>query len=227
ALERWAAGHVGGFVAASLLAMTAREDVALAVVGLGLVAALSGCRRPGLLLVAGGLGAICACLMICARYGSGAPTFASRYPVLAGAPTDLLAALLRPQVREYALTLWLSGGWLAWLTPLALVPALPGLALNVFSSSPWMAAGKAHYSALVLPFVVAGAAAGLGCIARWQTTLQMHQVWGARWLLPLAGGALLVSSGLGYLRAGAGPLAANYAPLTVTDHAVTAAELRA
>ena len=40
-------------------------------------------------------------------------------------------------------------------------PGVPALASNAFPTSPWMAAGKAHYSGLVLPFVALGAAAGL------------------------------------------------------------------
>ncbi len=227
ALERWAAGQSGAFVAAALLAMTAREDVALAVVGLGVVAAVRGCRRPGLLLVAVGLAAIVATLWIFVRYGSGGPTFAARYPELTSRPAVFVDALLRPEVRQYALTIWLGGGWLAWLMPLAVVPALPSLALNALSSSPWMAAGKAHYSALVLPFLVAGAAGGLGWVARRQRALAAHRVPGAGLWLPVAGSLLLLTSVVGYLRAGAGPLAANYAPVTATDHARAAAAIMA
>ena len=56
----------------------------------------------------------------------------------------VLESLGRPEVREYALTLLLSGGWLALLSPLSLLPARPSLALNAFSNSGWMASGKAH-----------------------------------------------------------------------------------
>ena len=61
----------------------------------------------------------------------------------------------------YLGTLALSGGWLGLVSPLALLPAFPAVALNVLSTSPWMAAGKAHYSSLILPFIGVGAAAGL------------------------------------------------------------------
>ena len=51
-------------------------------------------------------------------------------------------------------------------SPLTLVPLAGMLALNVFSSSPWMESGRAHYSALVLPFVAIGGAAGAGWLPR-------------------------------------------------------------
>ena len=107
----------------------------------------------------------------------------------------------------------LSGGWLGLSAPLALLPALPSLALNALSSSPWMAAGKAHYSGLVLPFIAAGAAAGL------------QRLRPAPRLLHLASLGLILSSLAAYLLEGAGPLAANYAPTSVNDHASRAAAL--
>jgi hypothetical protein len=100
----------------------------------------------------------------------------------------------------------LGGGWLGLLAPLALLPALPSLALNALSASPWMAAGKAHYSGLVLPFVILGAAAGL------------HRLRGQPRIQSFAAVALLVTCLVGYLAQGAGPLAANYAPPWLTRH---------
>ena len=104
----------------------------------------------------------------------------------------------------------LSGAWLGILSPFALLPALPTLASNSLSGSPWMAAGKAHYSGLVLPFVALGAAAGL---ARLRSV--PHGV-------PIASALLVLGSVVAYLGAGAGPLGANYAPAVVTEHALRA-----
>jgi alpha-glucosidase (family GH31 glycosyl hydrolase)/uncharacterized membrane protein len=226
AIERLAAGSARTFVVAALAAMSAREDVALAVAGLGLAAALGGRRRPGLLLLALGMGwTLVSFVGIIRTYSGGFSPFVVRYPAVLNGPAGLAEALARPEVGEYAITLLLSGGWLALLAPLALIPAVPHLALNVFSSSPWMAAGKAHYSVLVLPFVIAGAAGGLGRIARWRWRRPADSGPGPRWPAYLAAGALLSASGLAYLMAGAGPLAANYAPPTVTEHAGTVASV--
>jgi alpha-D-xyloside xylohydrolase len=219
AVERWAAGQPRVSVVAALIAMSAREDVAPAVACLGLVMALQGARRLGLSLLALSAVMIGGSIWLLRAYGGNAPPLALRYEALLHLPDSLVAALTRPEVGSYLLNLALSGGWLACLAPLLAVPALPSLVLNVLSSSPWMAAGKAHYSVLMVPFIIAGAAGGLGRIGCWQCALQSRHVRGARWLRSVAIGGLLVASGAGYLRAGAGPVAANYAPATVTAHA--------
>jgi Predicted membrane protein (DUF2079) len=152
--------------------------------------------------------------LVIRSYSGGVSPFDVRYGATLGAGPDAAwAALGRPAVFGYLGTLALSGGWLGLLAPLALVPAVPGLALNVLSTSPWMAAGKAHYSSLILPFIAVGAAAGLQCLRG--RPLRLH----------LATGALVLGSVVGYLLEGAGPLGGNYAPATVTEHARQAAML--
>jgi alpha-D-xyloside xylohydrolase len=227
AVERWAAGQPGACLVAALLAMSAREDVAPVVAGLGLVIALRGPRRLGLGLVGLAAVAIVASSAILRAYSGDAPPLAVRYAALLDPPGSMVAALARPLVGDYLVLLLLSGGWLACLAPLLAIPAVPALALNVFSSSPWMAAGKAHYSVLVLPFLVAGAAGGLGCVARWQGHGSRRRWRGSGWPLRLVAGALLLTSALAYLQGGAGPLAANYAPARVTEHARLAREIAA
>ena len=76
-----------------------------------------------------------------------------------------------------------------------------------------MAAGKAHYSGLVLPFIVLGAAVGLGTLR------------GRRDLQRAASGALVLTSVAGYVIAGAGALGGNYAPASLTEHALSAAKI--
>jgi alpha-D-xyloside xylohydrolase len=227
AIERWAARKPKACVVAALLAITAREDVALEVAGLGLVIALHGAPRLGLLLGSVATVAMGAGVLVIRAYAGDTPPLAVRYESLLNPPGSLLTALARPEVGAYLVVLILSGGWLACLAPLAAVPALPALALNVFSSSPWMAAGKAHYSVLILPFVIAGAAGGLGRLARLPGLSWWRDGRGSGWVPRLVTGVLVLISGLGYLHGGAGPLAANYAPATVTEHARLAMELAA
>ncbi|TME27963.1 MAG: DUF2079 domain-containing protein, partial [Chloroflexi bacterium] len=146
--------------------------------------------------------------VIIKTYSGGVSPFEVRYGATLGAGwAPAMEALTRKSVLDYAGTLLLSGGWLGLLAPLALLPALPGLALNALSTSPWMAAGKAHYSGLVLPFVAVGAAAGL-----WQ--LRHHPR-----LVRLASLGLIASSLVGYFLEGAGPFGGNYAPAVIDDHA--------
>ena len=181
----------------------------------GVMATSQNWNLAGLAFLGLGLGSTILAALVIRSYSGGVSPFDVRYGATLGAgPGAALAALGRPGVLGYLGTLALSGGWLGLLSPLALLPALPGLALNVLSSSPWMAAGKAHYSSLILPFITIGAAAGL-------LRLRYHRPS----LMHLAIGALVVTSAVGYLREGAGPLGGNYAPAVVTAHALRAEAL--
>ena len=122
-----------------------------------------------------GLGWAIVCVgVIIPFYSGGAISpFTARYAELGGSPGALLRTLVeRPSAYVAVLsrqevvgdlgTLLLSGGWLALLAPEMLLPVAPILALNILSNSPWMAAGRAHYSASVLPLVIAAAIVGAG-----------------------------------------------------------------
>jgi uncharacterized membrane protein len=217
-LERLLVGrHPVQALVAAALAATAREDVAAVLVGVGIALLLLRNKHSGAIPVWVGasyvlIGAACAVgdLLVIRHYSGGLSPFESRYD-----SASLVQMFSRPSVSRYATTLLLSGGWLGVLAPLALLPAVPILALNVLSSSPWMASGQAHYSALVLPFITLGAAAGL---ARLRTS---------KLLLHGAALTLTATSLVGYLSTGAGPLAANYAPAVVTDHALHASAIAA
>jgi uncharacterized membrane protein len=215
-LERWvvARAPIQALVAAALAA-TAREDVGPVVAALGLVLLVWERRKssPGLGLIALGLGWTILSLLVIRKYSGGVTPFEVRYgPTLGAGLVSSLAALGRRTVLGYLQALVLDGGWLGLLAPLALLPALPTLALNALSSSDWMAAGKAHYSALALPCVTLAAAAGL------------RRAFTLRASLGGAAAALLVlGSLLGYVQAGAGPFGANYAPAALSDHASRAA----
>ncbi len=219
------------------LAATAREDVGLVIAALGVaillrdvarstllrklgtLRELSGPQRTGryagLALLGLGLGASILGALVIRSYNGGLP-FDARYAETVGRGIEgSLAALVRPGVLGYAQILLASGGWLGLFAPLALVPALPSLALNVLSTSPWMAAGKAHYSGLVLPFIVLGVAAGIRRV-RTRTKPRLVHVLSA---------GLVLSSGLGYVLEGSGPLGGNYAPASLTQHALRAEQL--
>ncbi len=164
-------------------------------------------------------------LAIMRVYGGGAASpFVVRYASLFGGPSSAFEALRQAPVTEYLQTIVLSGGWLGVLAPLSLAPALPLLAMNVFSSSPWMSAGRAHYSALMLPFLVIGAASGLGLLTRLTSNNARASL---RFLPGAAAAGLMATSTFAYIESGAGPLAANYSPAEVTSHGVTARAIAA
>jgi uncharacterized membrane protein len=202
---------------AGVLAASTREDVGLVVAVLGVTLVISRrYRRTGVTLVLLGLASTILSVAVIRSYSGELSPLGVRYGATVGSGLGpILWAVTRPAVLEYAATLVLSGGWLGLLSPLALLPMLPPLGLNVLSSSPWMAAGKAHYSALVLPFIAVGAAAGFRCLR------------GRPRVRSLAAATLIATSIFGYLLEGAGPLAANYAPALLTEHAATAATMAA
>jgi uncharacterized membrane protein len=217
ALERVSAGRRLTSLAVAALALSAREDVGPVVVGLGVLAAFGmRQRRVGAVLVGLGVAWTGVCLAVLRAYGGGGVSpFSERYAaIVANGPPALLDALARPADLGYLSTLALSGGWLGLLAPAALLPSLPSLAINLLSSSPWMASGRAHYSGLVLPFVAAAASAALASPR-------------VRRLRPTLAVCLVASCGLAYLLAGAGPLGADYAPAEVTAHARVADALAA
>jgi uncharacterized membrane protein len=202
---------------AAALAATAREDVAPVLGVLGLVLLLTHRpRRLGLALFTLGVTWTLLALAEIRAYSGGASPFDVRYGATLGSgPSATLTALTRPEIVDYARTLLFSGGWLGILAPLSLLPALPSLALNTLSTSPWMATGQAHYSGLVLPFVILGAAAGLRRLNP-RPRLQVA-----------AGAALVLTTLAAYLTQGAGPFAANYAPAALSTHARAARDLAA
>jgi len=201
-LERMlVAGRPSQSLVAVGIALTAREDVGpvVAFIGMSLIA-LQAPRRPALLMVALGLSWTLVCALIIGHYSGGVSPLVVRYAGALGRPLDV----------GLFSTLLLTGGWLAAVSPLSLLGALPTLAIDALSSSPWMAAGKAHYGVLLLPAVVLAAAVGLGRLGRWRA---------------LGAVGVLLTATLAYLTEGAGPLAANYAPATVTQHTLAAQQL--
>ncbi len=75
-------------------------------------------------------------------------------------PLAVLARLLAPDKLGYLAGLLASAGFLAVLAPWALLLAAPSLGINMLSNYAPMFSGLSHYSAPVVPFVIAGAIYG-------------------------------------------------------------------
>ena len=220
AIERVSAHQPLQAVIAAGLAVTAREDAALAVAAVGAFVFLVGHRRHGLVLVGvGALGAAVSIAVIGWQSG-GAWAFAPRYVHMQSGSEAVVENLGRPEVIEFIATVLLSGGLLGMFTPLAVLPLLPLAALNALSTSPWMATGRAHYSVLILPLAVAGSAWALGRLRTLRLPRPGRTV-GA------AASALVLGAAGAHVWAGVGPLGANYAPSTITEHAQLAAAMAA
>jgi uncharacterized membrane protein len=229
AVERFTAGRPTPAIGCALLAMTAREDAAMAVAGLGLWAALHGYRRGGVALCIVGTGwALGSVFGIIGFFNGGVVPFIARYEAALRGLDGVYQLVGRPEVRDYLSALLLNGGWLAIFAPLAFLPALPSLMLNVLSASPWMASGKGHYSALVLPFLIVAAAAGLAWLSR--RTEAWRGTGGPKLpgrVVQLAALSLIGTSAAAHAGGGVGPLGAYAIPAAVEAHADLAAAFAA
>lgn len=156
-----AAGRWPGFAVCAILATLAREETGISVALLSLYGAVAWGRRSGLAGAALGLAwsLLCAGILLPAYTGGTISPFLARYALLdlPAAPSaaelaallqSALAALARPEALD-ALTLTIRAyGFLPLAAPAAALVAAPALALNLLSTSPWMASGHAHYPAI-------------------------------------------------------------------------------
>ena len=159
------------FALFALLAMACKEDMGLVVAMVGVYVFLAYRRwKPALVIFSAGLGwSLIAILVVQGSFGGNVQ--GGRYDWLAGAVTN--PGLIRTHLMETAgLPAYLWGlfapvGGLALLAPLALLPALPSLAINLLSSHglTWRLEAF-HYAAPVAPFVFIAAVHGLSRLCR-------------------------------------------------------------
>lgn len=157
-----------GLVIASVLAMSTKEEVPLAVLLIGLSVALLQRRgRLGWGLVALSVAwiAVEVVIMRAASPLGRSPT-AGRYAYLGGSPVDIVANLLghpldtfRAYILERNHQLYLRSllaplAYLPLLSPLTLLIAVPALAINLLSSNPAMYSGIYHYNAEIVPVMI-------------------------------------------------------------------------
>jgi uncharacterized membrane protein len=112
-------------------------------------------------------------------YGTEEAFYFQRYGELGDSPAAVARSLVtrpalvwqivsEPARLQYLLGLLLSAGLLLpLLAPEVLLLSLPILMANLLSAYDAMYSGVFHYSAAVVPFVVAAAAVGLGRVGRW------------------------------------------------------------
>lgn len=165
----------GWFLTACILASACKEEVPLVVAGLGILVIWKyKLPRLGLLLIVGGvLWSLIAFKVVMPYFNPGAQNnnFWYRYEDLGSSPGAaivnllfhpwLIFTLLLTLNRLYYLAgLFRSTGFLAILAPEWLLPALPSLAVNLFSFDPLLNSGVYHYNAPIIPFVVIAAIHG-------------------------------------------------------------------
>jgi uncharacterized membrane protein len=162
------------FSVVALVACTTKEEIPLAIGCLGIwYAVRKGHRLFGLSVFAGGLAVtLFDFLWLIPRYAPhGVDPFATRYSAVGGTPrgmahklvTDPLAfvhAVTSGHKAVYVAVLLLPflGLWL--LEPLLALGALPDLAINLFSNAPDQTSIPYHWTAGIVPFVVAASIFG-------------------------------------------------------------------
>jgi uncharacterized membrane protein len=219
----------GPFFVCIVLAMSAKEDVPLLVLMIGLYAALV-LRRwaVGGVTALLGLGWFLACIELILPHYNGLPTSPFFHRVTIFGPTikasilnllrdplPLWRWLRRPEILTYLGGLLSSAGFASLFSPIVLALSAPVVAMNVFSTWSWTYSEGAHYSASIIPFVMVSGIYGLGLLSRWLS----------RWLkLPRPGvvnglaGLVLLIAGVHHYQIGISPLSQSYHRPEITPH---------
>ena len=157
------------FSICAALACTTKEEIPLAVAGLGLWYALARRRRvAGIAIAIAGAAAAALALGVVAHYNDGGDPFAGRYEEVGGSPTGILKTLVTDPLTilraafdldglSYLLVLLVPLAFLPLAAPLALLPAIPELALNLLSSTDTQTSIHFHYVAPLVPALFAAA----------------------------------------------------------------------
>jgi len=168
------------FAIFAALACTTREEMPLVVAGMGIYYAIT--RRKwwfGLGVAALGFAATALIVeVITPHFRHGAPlSFYGRYKDVGGSPKDALRMIFTHPIHvlqivfdhrgiRYLLGLFAPLAGLCFLAPLALIPALPLLAVNLLSSAHGQTSIHFHYTAGEIPILISATVLGVAWLAR-------------------------------------------------------------
>jgi uncharacterized membrane protein len=168
------------FAVMALLAASTKEEIPIAIGCLGIwYAVRRGRRLSGAAILALGTAAtLVDVLVIIPHYSpTGQSPFAGRYAAIGGTPRGIAHTLVSdPLAFVHAVASWhklifvllllvpFLGLWA--LEPLLLLCAIPELAVDLFSSEPLQTQIQGHYTAGVLPFVLAATVLGTARLGR-------------------------------------------------------------
>ena len=166
----------GWFLLICVLAASCKEDVPFAVALLGILVIWKyKLPRLGILMLVGGIAwGLIAFLVVIPHIYPGAvhSNYWYRYESLGSSPgAAIVNILLHPWLLfatfltldrfYYIVGLLRSTGFFALLAPEWLLPALPALAINLFSDYPLYYSGVYHYNAVIIPFIMMASICGL------------------------------------------------------------------
>jgi uncharacterized membrane protein len=195
-------GRLIPFALSALLAMTTKEEIGFVVAALGIWWALArGRRLEGLvILLVGAAVAVVAIEVVVPHFNhAGSSSFFARYSEVGGSPGGIVhTAVTKPwrlvttaatgRGLGYLARLFLPLGLLPLVAPILLLAAIPELAINLLSAAPLQTSIRFHYTAGLIPVLVAAAVLGAAQVVRTRR----------RWTGPLTTGALVLTIGANY-----------------------------
>jgi uncharacterized membrane protein len=196
-------GRLLPFAIFAALAVTTKEEIGLVVGGLGLWYALEHRRRAegAAIFALGTAVALVAIEVVVPHFNrAGSSSFFSRYSEVGGSPSGIVHTAVHHPWKivttavtgrglGYLVRLLLPLGLLTLFAPLFLLAAVPELAINLLSAAATQTSIRFHYTAGLIPVLIAGSIFGAARLLRDRPQLRV----------PLATGALVLA------------LAANYA----------------
>ncbi len=164
------------FIVCATLAMMTKENASLAVAGMGVWTWIAQRRRrEGALIALGALiwFTVATLLIIPGHNIIGRSPYLARYQSLMAGMVipDVLRRLLGVSAWRYYLDWLLPLGGLPLFNPLALLPALPELAINLLSEAPEMQVFGRQYVAVLIPVALAASVMGLRTLWSWAEIL--------------------------------------------------------
>lgn len=190
------------FAIFGLLATTTKEEIGFVVAGLGLWWALARGRRleGAAVLAVGASIALVAIEVVIPHFNrAGTSSFFARYSEVGGSPGGIVhTAVTKPwrlvttavtgRGLGYLARLFLPLGLLALLAPLLLLAAIPELAINLLSAATTQTSIRFHYTAGLIPILVATTIFGAAYLVRSRP----------QWTAPLATGVVVLAIASNY-----------------------------
>jgi uncharacterized membrane protein len=194
-------GRLLPFAICAVVAATTKEEIALVVAGLGVWYALAhGRRATGAAVAGAGVAvALIAIEVVIPHFNrAGTSSFFTRYSEVGSTPGGIVHTAVTDPAKivttavtgrglGYLARLVLPLGLLVVLAPLALIAALPELAVNLLSAATTQTSIRFHYTAGLIPVLMAAAIFGAARLRR------------ARPGVPVATAALVICLVSGYL----------------------------
>ncbi len=180
-------GRLLPFAIFAALAVTTKEEIGFVVAGLGLWYAFEHRRRleGAAVFVLGVAAALVAIEVVVPHFNrAGSSSFFSRYSEVGGSPGGILHTAVHDPWRivttavtgrglGYLAKLLLPLGLLTVFAPLFLLAAVPELAINLLSAATTQTSIRFHYTAGLIPILIAGSILGAGRLLRGRPHLRV------------------------------------------------------